>query len=116
MFHAKDGWCFSRKENGDVLIAHYPMGNPMADPDQSILADCAVTIPMTVWASVVAHMSAAGDTPDSWGAALLFHTTQTPETAFPDAFPSDKEKRQRTMLWLKTLGYTVIEPDSAEGV
>ncbi len=69
MFHAKDGWFFQRVDNGDVRIMLQPSGfggQPQAQ----------VQLSSDTWASIVATVSAKGETAESWKAASNFHNTK----------------------------------------
>jgi hypothetical protein len=59
--HSHDGWYWSRTPDGGVEI--------------STAVDPRVThrLPSSSWASIVAHVSAAGETGDTYRAAFKFH-------------------------------------------
>ncbi len=60
MFHAKEGWYFGRQEGGSVRIL-------TPDPEVTILLD-----PDT-WCSVIASVSAKGETAETFAEAEKFH-------------------------------------------
>jgi hypothetical protein len=61
-FHARDGWFFRRDADGAVVVtAHGWPGGPE------------VILPAPTWASVVASVSAAGETAETYRQALAFH-------------------------------------------
>lgn len=66
MFHAKEGWFFERVDNGDVRIMLIPAGFG-GQPQQK------VQLSSDTWASIVATVSAKGETSESWRAAKDFH-------------------------------------------
>lgn len=69
-FHWREGWYFDRLPNGDVHLKkdanHSSEAFPFVD----------VTIPASEWASIVSSVSAAGETGDTYRAALAFHQGQ----------------------------------------
>lgn len=66
MFHAKDGWYFERTGTGDVRVIVKPAG---------YAGSLTTTVEFNVdtWASIVAAVSARGDTADAWKEALELH-------------------------------------------
>lgn len=60
-FHAKEGWCFQRLDNGWVRMTFSGTLNAQVDFDPNI------------WASIIASMSARGETRETFDAALAFH-------------------------------------------
>ena len=71
-YHARDGWRFRRLEGGTVMIWREqspPSGPPILQP---------VRIPPNEWASIVAHVSAAGEEGRTWRAAIDFHQEPPP--------------------------------------
>ncbi len=62
-FHWKDGWYFKRLPDGSVNVMFYD--RRYIHPDLTIDADS--------WASIVASVSARGETADSWQAIREFH-------------------------------------------
>lgn len=63
-FHWKDNWYFERRDNGVVRIYHLgELG--IADADIEIDADS--------WASIMASVSAQGETAESFQEARNFH-------------------------------------------
>ena len=65
MFHLKDGWCFTRQPNGNVLIEQR---NSVID---RVVAR--VETDSSGWASMVAAMSARGENLETHNAARAFH-------------------------------------------
>jgi hypothetical protein len=61
-FHWRDGYYFQRLPLGAVLVT-------LPDHSQKV-------IPPNEWASIVAHVSQAGETAESFAAALAFHGEQ----------------------------------------
>mgnify|MGYP001260749776 FL=1 len=68
-FHWRDGWYFHRNEDQSVRIAHFLFvdGRPQYPPVVN------VCIPAEAWASIVASVSARGETTETYYAALAFH-------------------------------------------
>jgi len=64
-FHARDGWYFRREADGSVRI----LGPDSAGPG----AHQSVTLDADTWASVVASVSAQGETSESFIAANDLH-------------------------------------------
>lgn len=64
-FHARDGWCFRREDDGSVRILAPDSIGPGAHQ--------MVTLDASTWASVVASVSAAGETGETYRCALGFH-------------------------------------------
>jgi hypothetical protein len=65
-FHSDNGFCFTRLSDGSVLIE-------IVEPNSKVFENVAVksvTLTPEIWASVVSSMSAAGETYDTWVAAL----------------------------------------------
>jgi len=63
-FHWKDGWYFERILNGQVRIYHL---------DGFGLMDRGIAIDADSWASIVASVSARGDTAEAFQEAREFH-------------------------------------------
>jgi len=61
-FHARDGWYFQRQDDGSVKIS--------AAVSRSTET---LTIPPNEWASIVAAVSAQGETAETYQAALSAH-------------------------------------------
>jgi hypothetical protein len=64
-FHAHSDWYFRRKEDGSVLITAPDSLGPGAHQ--------VVTLDANTWASVVASVSASGETAETWNAARQMH-------------------------------------------
>lgn len=65
-FHAQDGWYFERQPDGSVKISaavHRCIETTVIGPD--------------TWASIVASVSAAGETSTRWQQAREFHNGQS---------------------------------------
>ncbi len=62
-FHWRDGWYFSRNEDGSVRVQQRSPG----------LSDTTITIPAPEWASIVCSVSKDGETGERWNAAQDFH-------------------------------------------
>ncbi len=72
MFHSKDGLFFCRlNDTGEVRIIKTRDGK-FPDPDTNP-PEWAVTLAENEWASVVATVSADGESYDKWMAARVFH-------------------------------------------
>lgn len=74
LFHVKDGLYFQRTAKGGVrIIKTDPTAcfDPLGYPDAP--AELDVTLDDGSWASVVAHVSALGETGETYRAALAFH-------------------------------------------
>jgi hypothetical protein len=67
MFHAKDGWFFSRLPNGIVTVE-----KRMEAKETSPLVSYATFTPEE-WASIVASVSVNGENDRRWYVALDFH-------------------------------------------
>lgn len=63
-FHAKDGWYFERQDDGSVKVS--------AAVDRSTEV---ITLGPSTWASIVASMSAEGETSQSYQRALAAQFT-----------------------------------------
>lgn len=63
-FHWKDNWYFERRENGGVRIYHL---------DERGIADEDIEIDADSWASIVASVSASGETGETFREARDFH-------------------------------------------
>lgn len=58
MFHYKDGWFFNREVNGSIRIERrYP-------PKENGTLLVGIVIDPDSWASIVAHLSDGGETPE----------------------------------------------------
>jgi len=64
-FHARDNWFFRREDDGAVRI--------LAPDSLGPGAHQVVTLDADTWASVVASVSAGGETSESFQAARRFH-------------------------------------------
>lgn len=68
MFHWRHGWYFTRMPSGDVQVRHVPYEHlGFATPSVDI------TIPADEWASIVAAVSAGGNSAEVYAAAQDFH-------------------------------------------
>jgi len=65
VFHAKDGWWFERIDKGRVRVQIIPPGYTIPYLVVELDAD--------TWASVVAAVSARGETGEVWKEALELH-------------------------------------------
>jgi hypothetical protein len=63
-FHARDGLYFTRTESGGVVVTI------TEEPKDDSLALKTIELTPEAWASVVTSMSAAGETFESWTAAV----------------------------------------------
>lgn len=73
-FHARDNWFFRREDDGSVHITAPDSMGPGAHQ--------VVTLDADTWASVVASVSAGGETSETFHAARRFHDgTAEPERA-----------------------------------
>lgn len=63
-FHCANNLYFTRRGDGGVTIRHYPSLDIGTQPD--VVVECTAE----EWASVVASMQAAGETHETWAAAL----------------------------------------------
>ena len=63
-YHWRDGWFFSRESNGFVSIKA-----PGGDDIEARIA----VIPVDEWASIIASVSASGETAETFKLAQLFH-------------------------------------------
>lgn len=62
-FHLREGFHFERVGDGDVRITYAPKGEIVAQ----------ITVPENEWASVVASVSANGETAGTWQSARGYH-------------------------------------------
>lgn len=62
-FHTHDGWYWNRTADGSVRIVVQPPGGGSYEH----------VLTASEWASVVSHVSARGETGETWKAALEFH-------------------------------------------
>lgn len=70
MYHWRDNWFFKRLPDGSVRIRKFrAVGENIPDPNTLAAAD----IPAAEWASIVAAVSAAGETGETYYAALALH-------------------------------------------
>jgi hypothetical protein len=65
-FHALNGWYFERMENGDVHLTREAPGAGSCNEDQ--------VIPSDTWCSIIAHVSALGETAETFSSARIFHS------------------------------------------
>lgn len=74
MFHARDGWHFGRNTDGSVTIERHVVNKDITGKFAGSYAVVeSVTIEASVWASIVASVSQAGEDRETWLAALKFH-------------------------------------------
>lgn len=74
MFHWKDGWYFSRQDNGSVTMEHRVYEDEFNELGQRMYHyNAKVNIPAAEWASIVAAVSISGETAQSYQDALTFH-------------------------------------------
>lgn len=67
-FHNREGWYYKRiDDKGTVRIRK----RASAHEDAPVVAE--IEIPENEWASIVAHVTAGGETGASWRAAREFH-------------------------------------------
>ncbi len=70
-FHWKDGWYFERLDDGSVRIRHE---DPATKAEGAYVEnDVCIDIPIDSWASIVASVSAKGETSETWKEALHLH-------------------------------------------
>lgn len=70
-FHWKDNWYFERLDDGGVRIYHEDLE---ADQENDIVEyDVCLDIDADSWASIIASVSAQGDTAESFQEARNFH-------------------------------------------
>lgn len=67
MFHYKDGWFFTRQNDGSVLLEC----RDKMQPDGEVLTS--LKIDADSWCSVIASMSDTGETHEKWLEARKFH-------------------------------------------
>lgn len=63
-YHAKDGLCFTRTADGDVIVI---AKDAKGDARETW------SLPASMWASAVSHVSNKGESHETWLAALTFH-------------------------------------------
>jgi len=74
MFHWRDGWYFSRTGADIVVIEHHVYGTEKNELGQLMYTiDVKIAIPGSEWASIVAAVSATGETSETYWKALAFH-------------------------------------------
>ena len=71
MFHAKEGWFFTRLSNGEVRVEH------REDAKETSPVVSKVTFTPEAWASIVASISIKGEADRRWYTALDFHQKET---------------------------------------
>ena len=70
-FHFRDRWYFERLNNGAVRIYHE---DKFVDPDSGTREyDVCLDIDPDSWASIIASVSARGETAETWLEAKGFH-------------------------------------------
>jgi len=70
-FHWKDNWFFERREDGSVRIYHEDLE---ADQEGGLVEyDVCLDIDADSWASIIASVSAQGETAKSFQEARNFH-------------------------------------------
>ncbi len=75
-FHYKDGWYFERLDDGGVRIYHVEQSVLTRSPVLGLECeeyDMVLDIDSDSWASVVASVSAQGDTAEAFQEARNFH-------------------------------------------
>lgn len=72
MFHAQGGWFWKRNEDGSVSFEK----RAPARFEGTYQLVASGTIEAGVWASIVATVSARGETSDTWREALEFHNNK----------------------------------------
>lgn len=78
VFHAKDGWHFSRKEDGSVRMEKLDF---TGDIETVPMIRESVEFDAGTWASIVASVSARHETTETYYEALAFHNkVATPTT------------------------------------
>ena len=86
LYHAKDGLHFQRHKDGSVTVARWLHGLANAGrADQAVVdvLDHAWTLTASEWASVVASVSAKGESGETYNAALRFHDNADEADAVP---------------------------------
>jgi len=73
-FHYKDGWYFSRLEDGSVLIEKESEQKTWKAGRMSPLITARIVIDPDGWASIVASVSAFGDTAETFKHASELHS------------------------------------------
>jgi len=87
-FHLRDGVHFERGTQGAVTISkRVPVMAERGIPagHQFFITLWSLTVPENEWASVLASMSARGETADTWHEAVQFHGKAAPPPVEPDA-------------------------------
>ncbi|HEY3499038.1 MAG TPA: hypothetical protein VGK73_30310 [Polyangiaceae bacterium] len=80
-FHANNGLCFTRLPDGSVYVEQVAGADPLSS--KTVLKG--FVIPSGMWASVVAHVSARGESAASHQQALLWHQSMPPLADADDA-------------------------------
>lgn len=70
MFHARDGLFFSREQDGTVKVRLESLTGMATD----------IILPPDAWASVIASVSARGETLDTWNEARQYHGRPNTDT------------------------------------
>ncbi len=65
IYHWKDNWFFKRGADGTVVVRH--------DNKETHRPDVSLLIPPNEWASIIASVSARGETAEQYAAATDFH-------------------------------------------
>lgn len=77
-FHSNNGLCFERLHDGSVEVTRVLWGfsaQHTSRQEHAEVVDHRWRMTAEEWASVVASVSAAGETGDTWKAALDYHGT-----------------------------------------
>ena len=70
-FHWKDEWYFERWDNGGVRIYHQDL--EADQEDEMVEYDVCLDIDVDSWCSIMASVSAQGDTAEAFQEARTFH-------------------------------------------
>lgn len=74
-YHVSDGIYFERDDFGGIRVLRVAGADPF---DKQAPCDVLLDVTPQVWASIVASMSFAGESGESWRAALAMHTGMEP--------------------------------------
>lgn len=80
MFHQRDGLYFDRLPNGDVHILKTVDGRARSSDAPKLFEQ---VIPAGEWESVIATVSAGGESDSRWYLAKAFHASTGPQSLVP---------------------------------
>jgi hypothetical protein len=107
LFHLREGFYFRRNEDGTVTIMYrQPMHPDSGGATQYPHLTAEITVPATEFASVMATVSARGETYETWQEAVSYLDTNTT--------PSLEDRLESVLADLKKIGSSNQELRGAE--